>query len=132
MNDMIRLAFRIVVLSSSLNDEELYQRVLALFSQLGKLYDFRNNPYPKINGAHMWLIEFDIARSLDGGIDKLLELVGGTGWHRSEQTPSGRVVVVEPVVLLVLHDSALSVGGELKFLGASLNVGLTCALSAES
>lgn len=81
---MIRLAFRIVVLSSLLNNEELYQRILALFSPLGKLYDFRNNPYSKIAGSHTWLIEFDIPGGPDGEIDRLLELVGGTGWLRSE------------------------------------------------
>jgi hypothetical protein len=84
MNELIRLAFRIVVLGPVQNGEELYQKLFALLSPLGGVYDFKTSPYPKIAGSQMWVIEFDIPRR-SCELSKILELIGGTGWHRSEE-----------------------------------------------
>lgn len=76
------LAFRIVVLGPDReNVQELFSQINMRCSSIGVFSDFSATPYPKVQGASMVRIEFDVPLPFLNGIQTIVELLGGSGWH---------------------------------------------------
>lgn len=85
-DDWIRLGFHIVVKGPGEDDcqrrcQAQLQDLLALFWPVGELYDFCTSPYPKLPDASMLRVAFDLPAPFDEGIEGVLRMLGGSGWH---------------------------------------------------
>jgi len=79
--EWLRLNVRIVVTGrSAANTKAVLQQVLALFWPTAELYDFYTTPYPKLAEATVLRIAFDLPGAYKGGVSRILETIGGSGW----------------------------------------------------
>ena len=79
--EWLRLSVRIVVTGRRIaNTQAVLQQVLALFWPTAELHDFYTTPYPKLAEATMLRIAFDLPAGYEGGVSRILETIGGSGW----------------------------------------------------
>ena len=79
--EWLRLSVRIVVTGrSAANTKAVLQQVLALFWPVAELYDFYTTPYPKLAEATALRLAFDLPAGYEGGVSRILETIGGSGW----------------------------------------------------
>jgi hypothetical protein len=79
--EWMRLSVRIVVTGRHAgNAQAVLQQVLALFWPAAELYDFYATPYPKLAEATVLRIAFDLPAGYEGGVSRILETIGGSGW----------------------------------------------------
>jgi len=79
--EWLRLSVRIVVTGrSTANSQAVLQQVLALFWPTAELYDFYTTPYPKLAEATVLRVAFDLPPGYEGGVSRILETIGGSGW----------------------------------------------------
>jgi hypothetical protein len=76
----LRLSVRIVVIGRKAATQTVLQQVLALFWPAAELYDFYTTPYPKLAEATVLRIAFDLPAGYEGGVSRILETIGGSGW----------------------------------------------------
>ena len=79
--EWLRLSVRIVVTGRArANSQAVLQQVLALFWPVAELYDFYTTPYPKLAEATALRLAFDLPAGYEGGVSRILETIGGSGW----------------------------------------------------
>jgi hypothetical protein len=78
--EWLRLSVRIVVIGRKAATQTVLQQVLALFWPAAELYDFYTTPYPKLAEATVLRIAFDLPAGYEGGVSRILETIGGSGW----------------------------------------------------
>ncbi len=85
MEKHIRLVFRMVVLELEIEDiHKLIGQIKKMMSPIGIFFDYNIEPYPKVSGSNMVLIDFDVPLPFENGLEEIVGLLGGTGWHFSK------------------------------------------------
>jgi hypothetical protein len=80
-DEWLRLGVRSVVTGrDGANSQAVLQKVLALFWPMAELYDFYTTPYPRLPGATVLRVAFDLPASYALGVSGIVESSGGSGW----------------------------------------------------
>lgn len=65
----------------AVNAQAFIHHTKALISSIGQFNRFSSVPYPKIPDSNKVTIEFDVALPFKNGLEAVVALIGGSGWH---------------------------------------------------